>query len=80
VTRELRDFVAFGFSSTHDALGAETLLGDLGVDVVPIPAPTSIRSGCGIALRVDPDDEERVADYLERAGIAVAAVVDILDY
>lgn len=69
MTRERRPFLVFGFASTHDALEAEAVLGDMGVEVTPIPAPTELSSGCGIALRFPPEQEERVSRYLEAVGI-----------
>jgi hypothetical protein len=72
-------FVVFGFASTHEALDAEALLGDVGIDVVPIPAPASISATCGIALRLLPADELRALEYLLRAGILVAARSEIED-
>jgi hypothetical protein len=72
-------FAVLGFESTHDALDAETLLGDLGIDVVPIPAPKTIGAHCGIALRLEIDDEERSVAYLNAAGIGVAARIRIED-
>lgn len=79
MTRQPRIFVAFGFESTHDALDAETLLGDLGIEVVPIPVPKTLGARCGIALRIEVADEERSAAYLDAAGIAVAAHVRMHD-
>lgn len=69
---EVRPFAVFTFSSTHDALDAEALLDDMGLEVVPIPAPPSLSANCGIALRVPVGDAERAGRYLARAGIAVA--------
>ena len=77
--REPRQFSVFGFATTHDALDAEALLGDMGVDVVPIPAPKEIGAQCGIALRLEPVQQQRALEYLDRAGIEVATVVDIWD-
>lgn len=77
--RTPRPFSALGFSTTHDALDAEALLGDMGIDVVPIPAPKEVGALCGIALRLEPTDETRALEYLERAGIRVATVVAISD-
>lgn len=74
-----RPFVVLGFKSTHEALDAEALLGDLGVEVVPIPAPASIGALCGIALRLAPADETRASAYLESAGIEVTGRAEILD-
>lgn len=67
------------FASTHDALAAEALLGQMGVDVVPIPTPRVVSAGCGIALRLSTSDESRALEYLERAGTQVAKRVRIQD-
>lgn len=79
MNRQLKPFVVYGFSSTHDALDAEALLEDMGIDVVPVPAPPGVSANCGIALRVAPGDAERVERYLESAGIGLAARVEIED-
>lgn len=67
-----REFAVLGFGSTHTALDAEALLDDMGFTVVPIPAPPDLSASCGIALRIEVDDEERALTYLSRAGIVVA--------
>lgn len=77
--RDPRPFVALGFSTTHDALDAEALLEDMGLDVVPIPAPPAVSANCGIALRVPPDQEEQALLYLSRVGIDVVSRADIED-
>ena len=68
-----------GFPSTHLALDAEALLLDLGIEVVPVPAPAALGRMCGIALRLEPADVETALEYLERSGIEVAAKADITD-
>jgi hypothetical protein len=78
VTRDERDFVVFGFDSTHDALAAEALLKDLGVPVLPVPPPRHL-GACGIGLRVEPSDVDRAAELLERASIHVASRVPVRD-
>jgi hypothetical protein len=80
VSREQRDFVVLGFGSTHDALSAEALLRDLGIDVVPVPPPQELDALCGIALRLEPTDAARAKQMLERAAISwtsEAAVRDV---
>ncbi len=79
MTRESRIFAVLGFESTHDALDAETLISDLGIEVVPIPAPKAIGAHCGIALRIEVADEDRALGYLDAAGIEVTARVRIED-
>jgi hypothetical protein len=71
--RVARTFSVLGFGSTHDALDAEQLLLGLGFDVVPIPTPKTLGSLCGISLRLEPQDEGRALERLERAGIAIQA-------
>lgn len=65
-----REFVAYGFGSTHDALSAEALLADMGLDVTPIPAPAELGALCGIAIRLDPSDTNRAEALLEAAGMS----------
>ena len=79
MTRSPRLFAVFGFGSTHDALDAEALLGDLGIEVVPIPAPKTVGTRCGIALRLELSDEERAIAYVGAAGIPLLARVQIED-
>lgn len=77
--RQPLPFTVFGFDTTHAALDGEALLGDLGIEVVPIPAPPGITAMCGIALRVPRDEAGRAATYLERAQIDVRATLEIED-
>jgi len=79
VTPAPRRFRLFGFASTHQALDAEALLDDLGIEVVPVPTPKALGALCGIALRVPSGDAERAATYLERASIEPSKTLDIED-
>lgn len=80
MSREKHPFVVYGFASTHRALEAEALLGDMGIEVVAIPTPRSIGALCGIALRVTPDQSERAERYLNAAALEPSAAVEIEDY
>ncbi len=77
--REARPFVVYGFATTHAALAAESLLKDLGIAVVPVPAPKSIGSLCGIALRVEPEEAPRAEQLLSNAGMEPTARVEMDD-
>jgi hypothetical protein len=79
MSRTPRRFKVLGFASTHDALDAEALLLDMGIEVVPIPAPKTLGTLCGIALRLEIADETRALTYLEGAGIAVGARGEVED-
>lgn len=77
--RKPRPFDVLGFETTHDALDAEALLDDMGVETVTIPTPGSLGALCGIALRIDPADTERALRYLSAAGIGLSGTVRIED-
>ena len=77
--REPRAFAVLGFGSTHAALDAEAFLNDLGIDVVPIPAPKELGALCGIALRLEICDEDRAQRYLADAGMAPKSRLKVQD-
>jgi len=79
VSRDTRPFVVFGFNSTHDALDAEAVLADMGVDVVPVPAPAALSARCGIALRVPSDEADRARLYFARIEINPTSEAEIAD-
>lgn len=70
MSREPRDFLVYGFETTHRALDAEALLRQMDVDVVPVPTPKAMGALCGIALRVEVAEAGRAETLLERAGLA----------
>lgn len=59
----------FSFSTTHDAMRAEKLLLEQTIAVRVMPLPQAIRSGCGIALRAEPSDQEMIEIALTSQGI-----------
>ena len=71
--RGLRRFAVFGFATTHDALAAEQVLKEYGVEVVPIPAPKTLGDLCGIALRVPADLQDGARAVLEAASVHPAS-------
>jgi len=77
---ETRTYTVFGFASTHQALDAEALFDDMGIDVVTIPTPAELGGLCGIALRVPPEQAERAERYLENVGIVPSAKLSIEDF
>ena len=52
------------FHSTAHALRAETVLQRVGLRVKMIPTPRQLSSDCGLALRFEPADEERLVSIL----------------
>jgi N-acyl-L-homoserine lactone synthetase len=57
------------FHSTAHALRAEKVLERAGFKIKMIPTPRQISSDCGMALRFDPADEEKVAATLKEYGV-----------
>jgi len=70
VATQSREFIAFGFRTTHEALAAERALVEAGIGVVPIPSPKSFGGLCGIAMRIEPAEESAALAALDHAGIA----------
>jgi len=79
MTRVPRPFVVFGFASTHDALAAEQLLLEAGIDAVPIPASKELGALCGIALRVPADEEEAARSCLFTGGVVASGLIRLDD-
>lgn len=79
MSRSARLFVVYGFSSVHDALGAESVLKGVGLAVTPVPSPKELGELCGIALRVDPADADRAERLLKSAGMGPKVRAEIED-
>ena len=58
-----KDFVAI-FHSIHRVLKAEKVLKQVGVDFLLIPVPRQLTSDCGLALRIAPQDRDKVYEVL----------------
>lgn len=52
------------FHSTSHAIRAEKVLVGVGLSIKMIPTPRQLSSDCGMALRFDRQDEQRVATTL----------------
>jgi hypothetical protein len=53
------------FHSTAHAIRAEKVLAGAGFKIKMIPTPRQLSSDCGMALRFDGGEEERVATILQ---------------
>lgn len=80
MSRVSRTFAVYGFASTHGALAAEAALKAAGVAAVPVPSPRELSELCGIALRVELADVERVEDVLSGAGLEWRARAEMEDF
>jgi len=64
------------FHGTYFVLKAEKLLQKEGIKVEAIAAPRHISSDCGICIRFNRNDEERVRRYITSANIEINGVYD----
>lgn len=62
-------FIIVAFESTHDAIKSETLTGRESIASRLIPIPPEVSAGCGLALRILPEDETRVRAILAGANV-----------
>jgi hypothetical protein len=62
------------FNSGHRVMKAEGILKALELPVLLIPAPRQLQTDCGLALRFNEDDRERIMQVLEREGLLPAFV------
>jgi len=62
------------FNSLSSALHAEKLLKKEGIMVKPIPVPRHISSDCGICLRFEGPDEQRIRKVLGEKQVVIQAI------
>ncbi len=65
------------FDSTSQVMRGERVLGQAGVRVKMIPTPRQISSDCGMALRFDREESDRVVTILSENSIPVRGVYPI---
>lgn len=58
-------FLVFVFDTTSASMAADRKAKDLGIRYQTIPTPTEISSGCGIALMIREETEDRVRSLWE---------------
>ncbi len=69
-------YLAALFHSVSRVLAAERILKDGGISFKLIPVPKSISSDCGICVRFDPADRERLEAALS-GRIEIESIVDL---
>ena len=62
------EYVAI-FNSIHRVMMAEKMLKELRLPIMLIPAPRSLRSDCGLAIRYAAESREHVELALAEAGL-----------
>ena len=62
------------FYNTSSVMRAEKVLQKNGIVVKLIPTPREFSSDCGMAIRFDLPDQERVRHWLDQAHVEVAEI------
>ena len=65
------------FHSTAHAIRAEKVLAGAGLSIKMIPTPRQLSSDCGMALRFDRQDEQRVATTLADNSVPTNGIYEI---
>ena len=65
------------FDSTSQVMRGERVLGQAGVRVKMIPTPRQISSDCGMALRFDREESDRVVTILSENSVPVRGVYPV---
>lgn len=62
------------FNSAHRVMKAESVLKDLGLPILLIPAPRQLQTDCGLALRFTEEDRDRIMQALQQKELLPAFV------
>lgn len=66
------DFMLASFDTTHDAIRAEQASDTAGIKARLIPTPETVKSGCGLSLRMAPEVAAEIARILEKEAVTVS--------
>ena len=64
-----REEAILTFQSTHQAIGGEKTLIEASIPVRVMGLPGAIQAGCGLCLRIDPEDLAESKSLLAKKGI-----------
>ena len=78
--REKKQYVIFAFSSTTQAMAAESFFQSGGLPGRLIPVPREITAGCGFAWRAPVSDRELLVSALRSAGLGWESVTELMLY
>lgn len=65
----MNEFYIISFNSTHQAIKAEKILEDEGLDIVAMPTPRGITASCGLSIKFDFNDLDRVVSLMDDSNI-----------
>lgn len=60
----MKEYYLIVFKNTHDAIQGEKVLKEEGLSVIIMPTPTYITKSCGISVRFNISDVEKVKEII----------------
>lgn len=71
------EYSLFTFATTTQALKAEKVLQNAGMDFVIMPTPREISASCGLSIKVEPEDWEKYADAMMANQVYIDGIYSI---
>lgn len=65
----MSEFYVVSFNSTHQAIRAEKILEEAGIDIVTMPTPRGITASCGLSIRFDFQKIDEVVKLMNESGV-----------
>lgn len=74
-----KQYLVVVFSSNTEAVEAEMELSDI-INVRTIPLPSDIKAGCGLALKAEVSDLEKIQEKVKSMSVYKVFVIDGIRY
>lgn len=73
----MKDFYIVTFNNTHEAMLAESICGEKKLKVTMMPTPTYITKSCGISLKVNLTEEEKLRKIVNEDSLAYKSIYEL---
>ena len=74
----MNDFYIISFNSTHHAIRTEKLLLEEGMNVLTLPTPREIAASCGLSIKFEHEDMEKIIEIMNNNDIERRGIFHIL--
>lgn len=65
------------FSSTHHAIRSDKLFGENSIKSITLPTPREITASCGISIRFQYEDMDKILEILEANNVEYKGIYNI---
>ncbi|NLY77640.1 MAG: DUF3343 domain-containing protein [Tissierellia bacterium] len=73
-----KEYGIITFKSTHFAIKAESVFGSQSINTRTIPVPREISRSCGLAIRFDLDDMEKVDQIISEFNLDIDGIYKVI--